>query len=73
MTEAKRKYKTRKLNAWGGLRIAGEGKKLGRPAEVIGTNAKVYGDYLDDETIAALKRISPNRSEAIRIIAKKIR
>jgi hypothetical protein len=55
---------------WGGKRTAGEGKKIGRPAENIGTNPKNYLDYLDDETIEALKKVSKNRSEAIRTLAK---
>lgn len=54
----------------GGKRIAGEGKKIGKPAE-IGSNGKPYQIYLDDETIAILAEVKPNRSEAIRILARK--
>ena len=54
---------------WGGKRTPGTGKKLGKQAGV-GTNPKNYIDYLDDETIAALKKVSKSRSEAIRILAK---
>ncbi len=53
----------------GGKRTPGPGKRIGRPAN-IGTNGKRYIDYLDDETIEILKTINPNRSEAIRILAK---
>ena len=62
-----------KKSAHGGKRIAGAGKKIGRPAESIGTNPKKYLDYLDDETIKALAKISKNRSEAIRILARQIK
>ena len=68
MTETKGKYKVHKN--WGGTRIAGEGKKIGKPAE-IGSNGKRYQDYLDDETIAILAQINNNRSEAIRVLARK--
>ena len=64
MSEQKGKY------SWGGKRTAGKGKKLGKPAD-IGTNGKRYQDYLDDETIAILSKIHPNRSQAIRILAGK--
>ena len=57
----------------GGKRIAGEGKKIGRPAKDMGTNGKRYQDYLDDETIAVLKRIDKDRSRAIRILAKQFK
>lgn len=68
MTETKGKYKVHKN--WGGKRTAGEGKKLGAPAE-IGEGGKRYQDYLDDETIAVLAEIDPNRSKAIRVLARK--
>ena len=70
MSETKGKYIVKKKH--GGKRIAGEGKKIGKPAD-IGTNGKRYQDYLDDETIAILKKINPNRSEAIRILAKQFK
>lgn len=70
MSEAKAKYTVKSKH--GGKRIPGEGKKIGKPAD-IGTNGKRYQDYLDDETIEALKKINPNRSEAIRLLAKKIK
>ena len=54
---------------WGGARIAGNGKRMGPPT-IIGSNPHAYQDYLNDETITALKRINPNRSLAIRILAK---
>jgi hypothetical protein len=34
---------------------------------------KRYEVYLDDETIEILKKINPNRSEAIRILAKQFK
>jgi len=54
---------------WGGARIAGNGKHMGPPT-IIGSNPHAYQDYLDDETITALKLINKNRSLAIRILAK---
>lgn len=68
MTEIKGKYKVKKFKH-GGPRTAGKGKKLGKPAK-IGKGGKAYLDYLDQETIATLKMISPNRSEAIRTMSK---
>ena len=72
MTEIKGKYTIKKSKhpGWGGARIAGEGKHMGPPT-IIGSNPHPYQDYLDDETIAALKLIHPNRSLAIRTLAKK--
>jgi len=64
--------KTKPKFTHGGKRTAGAGKKIGKPA-IIGSNGKKYLDYLDDETIQALKQISPNRSEAIRILASQIK
>ena len=64
MTETKGTYKTR-----GGKRTPGPGKKLGMRAD-MGSNPKVYADLLDDETIAALKRVHRYRSRAIRLLAK---
>ena len=60
---------TAKHAGWGGARVAGEGKHMGPPT-VIGSNPHTYQNYLDDETIEALKRIHPNRSLAIRMLAK---
>lgn len=57
-------------NNHGGRRIAGEGKKIGKPTEDMGTNPQRYQDYLDDETIAKLKNIHKVRSIAIRIAVK---
>jgi hypothetical protein len=57
----------------GGKRIAGAGKKIGRPAEKLETNPKGYLDMLDDETIQALKKVHPIRSTAIRILAKQFK
>lgn len=57
----------------GGKRTASAGKKIGRPAEEIGSNPKNYLDYLDDETIAALRKINPNRSLAIRTLVKQFK
>jgi hypothetical protein len=68
MSETKGKIK----GQWGGKRTAGEGKKIGKPAD-IGSNGKQYADYLDDETIEILKKVNPNRSEAIRILAKQFK
>jgi len=70
MTEIKAKYTVKhKHPGWGGTRIAGQGKRMGPPTD-IGSNPRRYQDYLDDETIAALKLIHPNRSLAIRTLAK---
>jgi len=71
MSEPKGKYTVKAQH--GGKRVAGKGKKIGRPAESIGTNPKNYLDYLDDETIQSLKQIHPIRSTAIRIIAKQFK
>jgi hypothetical protein len=59
----------------GGRRIAGEGKKIGRPAEELGTNPTSYLNILDDETIEILEemvkaKIVKSRSEAIRRVVK---
>lgn len=69
--ETKAKYTVK--NTHGGRRIAGEGKKIGRPAEDMGTNPKRFQDYLDEETIEVLKKINKDRSRAIRILAKQFK
>lgn len=69
--ETKGKYRVKGQH--GGRRVAGTGKKIGRPADGIGSNPKVYADYLDDETIRALKQIDSNRSRAIRMLAKRMK
>jgi hypothetical protein len=65
MSETKAKYKVKH----GGTRTPGPGRKIGKPAE-IGTNGKIYANYLDDETIIILRAIHPIRSQAIRMAAK---
>lgn len=69
MTEIKGTYKVKH----GGKRVAGPGKLIGRPTDMIGTKGKKYSDYLDDETIEALKSVHPVRSIAIRMLAKSLR
>lgn len=52
----------------GGKRTPGPGKTLGRPKTV--ENGEDHTIYTGDETEKILKRISPVRSEAIRIAAE---
>jgi hypothetical protein len=73
MTEKKGKYKVQ--NNWGGKRIAGEGKKIGKPAEIGegGSRSEVYLDKETRDVIAEMikRKVSKNRSDAIRLLARK--
>ena len=59
--------KTTTSNNWGGPRIAGPGKKIGRPSEI--KDARKITVYLDPATLTLLESIHPVRSKAIRILA----
>lgn len=57
-----------KRRKWGGVRVAGEGKKLGRPPVIDSVAGKPVTVYLTEFEIEYLTLWSKNRSQAIREI-----
>jgi hypothetical protein len=51
----------------GGRRIAGEGKHIGRPSEMIGGKSITF--YVDEATLKVLLEIATKPSQAIRLLA----